>query len=47
LLPVIAQEQIIPLAALFVGVMVILEIFIISSTFYRRLFEALRLGHHG
>lgn len=47
LIPIIAQEQIIPLAAAFAGGMILLEILIISSAFYNRLFEALRLGHHG
>ncbi|MCC9076384.1 ABC transporter permease [Litorilinea aerophila] len=45
LLPVIADEQILPMALTFAGVMVVLEVLIISSAFYRRLFEALRLGH--
>lgn len=47
LIPIIAQDQIIPLAAAFAGGMIVLEILIISSAFYQRLFEALRLGHHG
>jgi predicted lysophospholipase L1 biosynthesis ABC-type transport system permease subunit len=46
LVPVIAQEEIVPLVAAFAGVMIVLEILIISSAFYRRLFDALRLGHH-
>lgn len=47
LIPMIAQEEILPMALLFAGVMIILELLIISSAFYRRQFEALRLGHHG
>jgi putative ABC transport system permease protein len=47
LIPIIAQNEIIPLAAAFAGGMILLEILIISSAFYQRLFEALRLGHHG
>lgn len=47
LIPIIAQDQILPLAAAFVGGMIVLEILIISSAFYNKLFEALRLGHHG
>ena len=47
LIPIIAQEQIVPLAAIFAGGMIGLEILIILSALYNRLFEALRLGHHG
>lgn len=47
LIPIIAQNEIIPLAIVFSIVMVILELIIISSAFYTRLFEALRMGHQG
>jgi putative ABC transport system permease protein len=47
LLPVIAQDQIIPLAVIFAGVMVLLELILISTALYRRLIVALRLGHQG
>lgn len=47
LIPIIAQNQIAPLAIVFSIVMILLELVIISSTFYTRLFEALRMGHHG
>lgn len=47
LIPIIAQNQIAPLAVAFSIVMIVLEIIIISSAFYTRLFEALRMGHHG
>jgi putative ABC transport system permease protein len=47
LVPIIATQQIIPLAVTFAGLMILLELAVISSAFYRRLFEALRLGHHG
>ena len=47
LLPIIAQEQIVPLAASFAITMVVLELFIIATAFYRRVFASLRMGHHG
>src|SRR5690606_32359340 len=47
LIPIIAQEEILPLAGAFVGGMILLEILIIPSAFYNKLFEAFRLGHHG
>lgn len=47
LIPMIAQEAIWPLALFFAGAMIVLELLIISAAFYRRQFEALRLGHHG
>ncbi|MEX1018297.1 MAG: ABC transporter permease [Litorilinea sp.] len=47
ILPILAEWQIVPLSAAFAGIMILLQIVIISSAFYRRLFEALRLGHHG
>ena len=45
LIPIIAQNQIAPLAIVFSIVMILLELIIISSAFYTRLFEALRMGH--
>jgi putative ABC transport system permease protein len=47
LLPIIAQEQILPLAALFVGIMIVLELITIAAAVYQRLSAALRLGHTG
>jgi putative ABC transport system permease protein len=47
LIPIIAQNQILPLAIVFSVVMILLELVIISSALYTRLFEALRMGHHG
>lgn len=45
LLPIIAQEQIWPLAAAFAVTMIGLELIIISAAIYQRLSQALRLGH--
>jgi putative ABC transport system permease protein len=47
LLPVIAQEEIIPLAVIFAGTMVLLELLLVGLALYRRLVTALRLGHQG
>jgi hypothetical protein len=47
LLPVIAQEEILPLAAFFVGIMIVLELITIAAAIYQRLSSALRLGHTG
>jgi putative ABC transport system permease protein len=47
LIPIIAQDQIAPLAIVFSLVMIVLELIIISSAFFTRLFEALRMGHQG
>jgi putative ABC transport system permease protein len=47
LIPIIAQNQIAPLAIAFSIVIVLLELVIISSAFFSRLFEALRMGHQG
>lgn len=47
LIPIIAQNQILPLAIAFSIVMIMLELVIISSALYTKLFEALRMGHHG
>lgn len=47
LLPIIAQEEIWPLAALFAMTMIVLELIVISAAIYQRLASALRLGHQG
>lgn len=47
LLPIIAREQILPLAAYFITIMIVLEIITIASAIYQRLADALRLGHTG
>lgn len=47
LLPIIAEDQILPLAALFIGLMIVLELITITAAIYRRLSTALRLGHTG
>ncbi|MCL4860365.1 MAG: ABC transporter permease [Caldilineaceae bacterium] len=47
LLPIIAEEQILPLATLFIGLMIALELITIAAAIYRRLSTALRLGHTG
>ncbi len=45
LLPILAREEIFPLAFGFAGVMIVLEIVVISSALYQKLFSALRMGH--
>jgi putative ABC transport system permease protein len=47
LIPIIANNQIAPLAIGFSLLMILLELVIISSAFYTKLFEALRMGHQG
>jgi ABC-type antimicrobial peptide transport system permease subunit len=47
LLPIIAQDQIWPLALAFAAVMIGLELIVISGAIYQRLAGALRLGHQG
>ena len=47
LLPVIVQEEIIPLAIVFAGIMIAMELTVIAIALYRRLFAALRMGHQG
>lgn len=44
LLPVIAQNEIVPLAVSFAATMILLEVVLISAALYRRMFDALRLG---
>ena len=45
MLPLIAQEEVIPLAVAFAGTMILLELFVIAGAIYRRLFAVLRMGH--
>jgi putative ABC transport system permease protein len=45
LLPILARDEIFPLAIAFAGVMIVLEVVVISSALFQRLFSALRLGH--
>lgn len=45
LLPILVRDEIFPLAIAFAGVMIVLEVVVISSALYQRLFSALRLGH--
>ena len=45
LLPILAREEIFPLAFGFAAVMIVLEIVVISSALYQKLFSALRMGH--
>lgn len=45
LLPILAREEIFPMAILFAGVMIVLEMLVITSAVFQRLFSALRLGH--
>ena len=45
MLPIIAQEEVIPLAIGFAGIMIVLELLVISAAIYRRLFGVLRMGH--
>ncbi len=47
LVPIIAEEQTVPLAAGFAITMVVLELFIIATAFYRRVYASLRMGHQG
>ncbi|MCB0061863.1 MAG: ABC transporter permease [Caldilineaceae bacterium] len=45
LLPILAREEIFPMAILFAGVMIVLEMLVITSAVFQKLFSALRLGH--
>ncbi len=47
LLPIIAEEQIIPMALGFASLMILLELLVLSTVLYQRLFGILRLGHQG
>ena len=47
LLPVIAGEEILPLVIAFAGLMLLLELVVLSSALYRRIFVALRMGYTG
>lgn len=44
LIPIIAQREIVPMALGFAGVMIVLEVILIGTALYRRMFDALRLG---
>jgi putative ABC transport system permease protein len=45
LLPVIAQNEILPLVTGFAGIMIFLELAVLSSALYQRIFVALRMGN--
>jgi putative ABC transport system permease protein len=47
MLPIIAYTEIVPLAAAFAGIMILLELGVIALALYRRLFGMLRMGHQG
>ncbi|MCS7220047.1 MAG: ABC transporter permease [Anaerolineae bacterium] len=47
LLPVIAQDRIVPLAIAFAGFMILMELAVVAMALYRRLFEAVRMGDQG
>lgn len=47
LIPIVAQDQIIPLAVAFGAVIIGLELIIIAGALFQRLSNALRLGHQG
>lgn len=47
LLPVIAGEEILPMVIAFAGLMIVLELVVLSSALYRRIFVALRMGYTG
>lgn len=47
LLPVIADNEILPLVLAFAGLMILLELVVLSSALYRRIFVALRMGYTG
>ncbi len=44
LLPVIAQDRIVPLAVAFASAMVLMELAVVAVALYRRLFEVVRMG---
>lgn len=45
LLPILERENIFPMALIFAGVMIVLEMLVITSAVFQKLFSALRLGH--
>ena len=47
LLPVIAGDEILPMVVAFAGLMILLELVVLSSALYRRIFVALRMGYTG
>ncbi|NOZ29205.1 MAG: ABC transporter permease [Chloroflexi bacterium] len=46
LIPIIAQDRITYLAVAFAGFMVLLELGVLVAALYRRLFDAITMGHH-
>ena len=44
LIPIIAQNEVVALALIFAGVMILLEVILIGTALYQRMFDALRLG---
>jgi len=47
LLPIIAGNEILPMVLGFAGLMILLELVVLSSALYRRIFVALRMGYTG
>ncbi len=47
LIPVIAQNEITQLAITFASIMILLEVAVIATALYRRLFEMMRMGQQG
>jgi hypothetical protein len=47
LIPVIAQDEITQLAMAFASIMILLEVAVIATALYRRLFEMVRMGQQG
>ncbi|NJN83047.1 MAG: hypothetical protein HC802_12695 [Caldilineaceae bacterium] len=47
LIPLIAREETLWLALIFAGCMVVVELAILLRALNARLFDALRMGHHG
>lgn len=47
LIPIVAQEQIIPLATAFAVIIIGMELIIIASALFQKLSNTLRLGHQG
>lgn len=47
LIPIIAGDEILPMVLAFAGLMLLLELVVLSSALYRRIFVALRMGYTG
>jgi hypothetical protein len=45
LLPVVAHNEILPLVLFFAGTMILLELVVLSTALYQRIFVALRMGN--